>query len=158
MLPSVPPRAPAVATQVEGDAITPTAAARRAGLLAYNRQHAPMPDFVPLVLAAHDETGALVGGVAGDTGWGDTGRGWFHVDTLWVAEAWRGRGLGRRLLRAAEAEAARRGCCYAYLDTLDFQARPFYEREGYAVFGTVEDLPPGFRQFYMRKDLAPPAP
>lgn len=41
-----------------------------------------------------------------------------------------------------------------YLDTFDFQARPFYERHGYEVFGTLDDYPPGHSRFFLRKDLA----
>lgn len=120
------------------------------GLRAYNRAHAEAPDFQGLVVAARagDE---LVGGLVGETGWK-----WLHVDLLWVADAYRGRGIGRRLLHAAEEEARRRGARHVYLDTLDFHARPFYEREGYVVFGTLEDYPPGHRRFYMRKDLLGP--
>ena len=35
-----------------------------------------------------------------------------------------------------------------------FQARPFYERLGYAVFGAVEDCPPGHTKFHLEKVLA----
>jgi GNAT superfamily N-acetyltransferase len=119
-----------------------------AGLVAYNRAHAEAPDFKPLVLTARAADGTLLGGLVGDTGWR-----WLHVELLWVADSHRGRGLGRRLLRAAEGEAARRGAIHAYLDTFDFQARPFYEREGYQVFGVQEDFPPGHRRFFMQKTL-----
>lgn len=92
--------------------------------------------------------GALVGGLTGETGWK-----WLFVDLLWIAETHRGRGLGARLLRSAEAEAVRRGALHVYLDTFDFQARPFYERQGYELFGTLEDYPPGHCRFFLRKDL-----
>jgi hypothetical protein len=39
----------------------------------------------------------------------------------------------------AGLRAHNRGVLRVYLDTLDFQARPFYEREGYVVFGVQED-------------------
>jgi GNAT superfamily N-acetyltransferase len=123
-------------------------AAVLARLVAYNRKHAEAPDFNPLVVGARDTNGAIVGGLVGDTGWR-----WLHVDLLWVADAHRGQGIGRRLLRAAEAEALSRGARRAYLDTFDYQARPFYEREGYEVFGVQEDFPPGHRRFYLRKTL-----
>ncbi len=124
-------------------------AAVLAGLRAYNRRHAEAPDFRPLVLAARSTEGTIIGGLVAETGWR-----WLHIDLLWVAENHRGRGLGRRLLHSAENEARARGAGHAYLDTFDFQARPFYEREGYTVFGVQDDFPPGHRRFYLRKDLS----
>jgi GNAT superfamily N-acetyltransferase len=123
------------------------------GLVAYNRAFAPPSAATPIVLAARDSDGALVGGLVGETLWAETGDGWLQIALLWVADAQRGRGVGRRLLRAAEAEGARRGCRHVALDTYEFQARPFYEREGYAVFGVQEHYPPGFRRYFMRKTL-----
>jgi GNAT superfamily N-acetyltransferase len=121
------------------------------GLLAHNRRFAPPPDVAPLGVAARDASGALAGGVVGHTTWAATGEGWLYVELLWVAETHRGLGVGSRLLAAAEAEAARRGCRHAYLSTFGFQARPFYERHGYAVFGVQEDFPPGSRRYWLRR-------
>ena len=39
---------------------------------------------------------------------------------------------------AAEAEGRKRGCTAIWLDTFEFQARPFYEKIGFAVFGTLD--------------------
>ena len=83
-----------------------------------------------------------------------TGHGHLHVRYLAIAEPIRGRGFGRRLMRMAEEEAVRRGCHAAWLHTLSFQARPFYERLGYAVFGTLGDYPPGHAAYFMRKALS----
>lgn len=44
----------------------------------------------------------------------------------------------------------------AALDTFEYQARPFYEKLGYQLFGTLDGYPPGYRQFYLRKRLSPP--
>jgi GNAT superfamily N-acetyltransferase len=121
------------------------------GLIAYNREHAEAPDFHPLVLSARSSSGEIIGGLAGQTGWR-----WLQVDLLWVASPFRRQGVGRRLLRVAEGEAARRGCLHAHLDTFDFQARRFYEREGYIVFGVQADYPPGHQRFYFRKALKAP--
>jgi hypothetical protein len=41
------------------------------------------------------------------------------------------------MLLQAEQEAKARGCRGAWLDTYSFQARGFYERLGYAVFGAL---------------------
>jgi hypothetical protein len=46
-----------------------------------------------------------------------------------------------------------RGCAHAHLDTFSYQARPFYERRGYQVFGMLQDYPPGQQRFFMEKTL-----
>jgi hypothetical protein len=43
-----------------------------------------------------------------------------------------------------------------WLDTFDFQARPFYERLGFGVFGRLDGLAPFFPRNFMKKTLAPP--
>jgi ribosomal protein S18 acetylase RimI-like enzyme len=72
---------------------------------------------------------------------------------LWVDERVRRRGLATRLMAAAERYAIAKGCTDAFLETFSFQARPFYERLGYKVFGTLEEYPKGHRQFYLTKRL-----
>jgi GNAT superfamily N-acetyltransferase len=116
-------------------------------LRAFNRERAEQPEFEAFSLGVRDGE-ALVGGLVGEIGWK-----WLFVELLWIAESHRGRGLGGRVLQTAEAEAIRRGARHVYLDTFDFQARPFYERQGYEVFGVLEDYPPGHRRFFLRKDL-----
>jgi GNAT superfamily N-acetyltransferase len=97
-----------------------------------------------------DEAGALVGGLLGDTYWG-----WLSISIVWIDERFRGQGYGERMLAAAEDEALRRGCVHAQLDTLSFQARPFYEKLGYRVYGALDDFPVGtdYKRYYMVKDL-----
>ena len=141
-----------VVIAVEDDGAT-THRAVLDGLIAYNRAFMAPPESAPLIVAARSVDGTLVGGVVGETLWARTGDGWFQLALLWVAESARRQGVGRRLLHAAEREAARRGCRHVALDTFDFQARPFYERAGYTVFGTQEHYPPGHRRFFLRKTL-----
>ena len=54
-------------------------------------------------------------------------------------------------MRLAEAEAVRRGCKQAYLDTFDFQALDFYKNLGYQVFGTLDDFPEGHTRYFLQK-------
>jgi GNAT superfamily N-acetyltransferase len=84
---------------------------------------------------------------------GNTYWGWLYISILWLAESLRGQGVGGRLLDMAEQEALDRGCRHAHVDTLDFQALPFYEKHGYAVWGTLNDLPPGHSRYFLKKDL-----
>jgi GNAT superfamily N-acetyltransferase len=54
-----------------------------------------------------------------------------EVETLYVLDDWRERGIGRRLLRAAATHLAEAGCGSLYLWVLrDNPARWFYQRLG----------------------------
>ena len=124
-----------------------------AGLRAFNAEHMPAdPDGGPLVLLLRDEAGAVRGGLLATVRWH-----WLLVHTMWVAPEHQRAGHGRALLMRAEALAHARGCQHAALDTTDFQARPFYERLGYQLFGELADYPPGSRTLYLQKTLHPAA-
>ena len=90
----------------------------------------------------------MKGGCIGRTYWG-----WLEIEYLAVAPELRRLGYGAKLLAAIEAEAIKRGCHSAYLDTFSFQARPFYEKQGYHVFGTLENFPPGHERYFLTKKL-----
>ena len=66
---------------------------------------------------------------------------------------YRGQGLGSILLGEVEREAMEKGCHLVHLDTFDFQAKEFYEKNGYSVFGTLEDCPKGHVRYYLKKSL-----
>lgn len=121
-----------------------------AGLRRHNDEYVPWGADVTFAVFLRTFEGEIVGGVRAKAG-----RGWLHIATLWVEESVRGREYGTRLIAAAEAEARRLGCHSAYVDTFSFQARPFYERCGYEVFGTLDDFPAGHQRFFMRKSLQP---
>ncbi|SUE45036.1 GNAT family N-acetyltransferase [Roseomonas gilardii] len=120
------------------------------GLIAFNTERAGPLEMRPLAVILRDPgTGQPLGGLIGRTA-----RDWFFVEMFHLPEEARGRGTGRRILIAAEEEAVRRGCRYAWLDTFSFQARGFYEKLGYSVFGTLEDYPAGHSRYFLRKTLS----
>jgi hypothetical protein len=43
-----------------------------------------------------------------------------------------------------------------WLDTYAFQARQFYERLGFEVFGQLDGLKPFFPRYFLKKTLEPP--
>jgi GNAT superfamily N-acetyltransferase len=94
--------------------------------------------------------GKIVAGIAGWT-WGDC----CELQSLWVHPDLRGHGLATRLLMAAEAEAAARGCSQTVHFTYGFQAQALYEQNGYDVMGRVDDFPSGTDTFWYRKRLRP---
>jgi ribosomal protein S18 acetylase RimI-like enzyme len=118
------------------------------GLGAYNDRFAPPSDFQRLAIFLRDEDGKLMGGLLGETYWG-----WLYVETLWVAEGARGQGWGTKLLAAGEAEALKRGCRAVHLDTMSFQALPFYQKHGYTVWGTLENFIGDHNRYFLRKQL-----
>jgi GNAT superfamily N-acetyltransferase len=78
---------------------------------------------------------------------------WLTVGRLWVAPERRGSGTGTALLLEAETQAKSLGCVGSTLSTYDFQARPFYEKHGYQVFGILNNNPVGHDRFFMSKPL-----
>ena len=115
------------------------------GLITMNEPMLGPRDVRALAVLARSH-GRLEGGLVGKSG-----RGMLYLDLLWVRPEQRGKGLGSRLLAIAEAEAKARGCNGVWLDTYDYQARPFYERHGYAVFGTLGGFANGHVRFFMSK-------
>ena len=94
-----------------------------------------------------------MGGLTGHERWG-----WLYLDCFWLPRPLRGGGWGSRILGVVENEALGRGCHRARLFTYSFQARGFYEKHGYDVYGVLDDYPPGHSQILMRKDLRPGTP
>lgn len=75
------------------------------------------------------------------------------VNILFVDEEYRGKGLGSQLLQYAEQKAKSTGIRLVHLDTFDFQAKDFYLKHGYEIFGILEDCPKGHKRYYLKKIL-----
>jgi GNAT superfamily N-acetyltransferase len=102
-----------------------------------------------LAITLRDASGAVAGGLVGISYYD-----WLIVEMLFVPSDRQGRGIGARLMRAAEAMAARWGCRGVWLDTGSPAARVFYERIGYRVFATLPDYPRGHEKWWLAR-LAP---
>ena len=129
----------------------PTAEDREAVLAplrAYNEAMAGPARAEPVAILLRDASGQTVGGL-----WGRSSYDWLFVEYLAVPDALRGQRLGSALIAEAERIARARGCCGLWLDTFAFQARGFYEKLGFEVFGTLEDHPRGSRRFFLSKRL-----
>jgi GNAT superfamily N-acetyltransferase len=114
----------------------------------YNIAITGYAEWYPVAFFLKDENGEILGGLLGDI-WAA----WLHVAMLAVAARARGHGFGKELMKRAELYAVERGCANAFLDTFSFQARGFYEKLGYRVFGTLENHPAGHQHYFMTKQL-----
>jgi GNAT superfamily N-acetyltransferase len=117
------------------------------GLMAFNRSKLGKVRNQQVVVALR-EGDKVVGGAVGSM-FGPT----LFIDLLWIDERFRGQDHGTRTMQAMEAEGRRLGAQQVYLDTIEFQARPFYEKLGYTVFGTLDNFVAGGGRYWLRKDL-----
>jgi GNAT superfamily N-acetyltransferase len=110
-----------------------------------SRVHTERPN--PLAILIKEE-GSVVGGL-----WGRFSYDWLFVELLFIPESLRGSGLGSRILLQAEQIATGLGCNGVWLDTYEFQAKGFYEKLGYSLFGSLDDHPRGMSRFFLQKRL-----
>lgn len=94
-----------------------------------------------------NEEGEIFGGIVGEFCWN-----WLEIHYLFVASEHRKSGYGRALLREAQQMARERKCDFIKLDTLSFQALDFYLKEGFQVYGTIENAG-GYTHYYLKKDI-----
>lgn len=76
-----------------------------------------------------------------------------YIDILWVDENCRHKGFGSELLKYVEVTAKGKGCNLIHLDTFDFQAKDFYLKHNYEIFGILKDCPKGHCRYYFKKNI-----
>jgi GNAT superfamily N-acetyltransferase len=118
-------------------------------IIAFNIAVTGYDDGRSLSCFLRNDDGEMYAGLDGFT-WG----GYAMIEWLWVAEEERRSGLGRRLVLAAEREAAARGCSVVRVNTHTFQAPDFYRTLGYSEIGTAADAPAGYGEVFFAKLLA----
>jgi len=120
-----------------------------APLLTFNQSIADDAEGIPFALTlTKPGDPAIAGGLWALTLWGS-----FYIGLVVVPSDARRQGLGRDLMRRAEHEARTQGCRQMWLDTYAFQARGFYERLGFELFGQIDGPAPVFPRYFMEKRL-----
>lgn len=76
-----------------------------------------------------------------------------YIDILWVDKNYRNQGLGSKLLEYVEDTAKKKGCYLIHLDTFDFQAKDFYIKQGYEIFGILLECPKNHCRYYLKKSI-----
>ena len=105
-------------------------------------------NFIDLSMKAVEDDKIIAGIIAKMYCWNIV-----YVDTLWVDPDYRGRRIGEKLFTMLENEAKLKGAKLVHLDTFDFQAKDFYLKQGYEIFGKLEDCPENHCRYYMKKAL-----
>ncbi|MFK3862961.1 GNAT family N-acetyltransferase [Pseudoalteromonas rhizosphaerae] len=120
----------------------------REQIVAYNQAHFDA-QRLPLGCKFVDENQQVVAAVAAQL-FGN----WLQINWLWCDEKARGQGLASKLLSAIELKGKQLGALQVQLDTLDFQARPFYEHRGYEVKYQLDNYPRSGTRYFMEKSLS----
>ncbi|EPD50285.1 hypothetical protein HMPREF1210_02856 [Paenisporosarcina sp. HGH0030] len=120
-------------------------------LYKYNLAHFPEDlrgRYEQINLFLKDENGLVRGGLLGEVCWN-----WLEIHTLIVDEETRKFGYGSKLLMEVEQFALEKKCDFIKVDTLSFQALDFYKKNGYQVFGSIDNVGREFTHYYLKKDL-----
>ncbi|WP_342542983.1 GNAT family N-acetyltransferase [Paenisporosarcina sp. FSL H8-0542] len=120
-------------------------------LYKYNLAHFPEDlrgRYEQINLFLKDENGLVRGGLLGEVCWN-----WLEIHTLIVDEETRKFGYGSKLLMEVEQIALEKKCDFIKVDTLSFQALDFYKKNGYQVFGSIDNVGREFTHYYLKKDL-----
>jgi len=122
------------------------------GIGSFNQDY--LPDEVgfekdtKFAVIAKDDNGKVIGGIRANAFWN-----YCIIELLWLSQESRGLGLGSQLIESAENFAKEKGFGYMRTETLSFQARPFYEKLGYKLFGELPDYPKGHTTYCLVKEL-----
>ena len=137
-------------TTVHRDYNSPDREVLFALLFDFNKSVVPSRDAAPIsIIVKQSHSGQAVGGLLGKFFYE-----WLFIELLFLPESMRHLGLGGSLLRQAEQIAIDEGSNGVWLDTFDFQARGFYEKLGYTVFGSLVDHPKDRTRFFLQKRLS----
>jgi len=76
-----------------------------------------------------------------------------YISRLAVDEAYRGNGIGKKLMYKIEEKAKQQNVYSINLGTVEFQAKNFYEKLGYKVVFIKENDPKGYKSYSMVKKV-----
>lgn len=114
---------------------------------AYAERHGVVCNYTPFAFAAK-KNGEVIGVVKGHSFYREV-----HISELIVAEAFRGQGVGTRLLETVEAYFQDKGFDNLNLTTYRFQAPDFYGKYGFVLEYVRENpgYPPLSKYFFIKE-------
>lgn len=118
------------------------------GITAYAAQQRGLPAIEFFAFFIRDEQGEILGGCEGNCLYGC-----MYVGQLWVSESLRGQGYGTQLMQSAERHGIARGCTFAAVNTMDWEALGFYQKLGYEIELARKGFMKGSVFYFLRKDF-----
>ena len=107
------------------------------------------PEEEQLVFIIRNDEGNIIAGcIVNIHEWGRA-----VLAELWTDKEYRKQGLASMLIRETERTVKEKGCHIMCLGTMDFMARPLYEKHGYKVFSVSKDFPKGHEGWSLMKQL-----
>ncbi|GAA0343722.1 hypothetical protein GCM10008967_37710 [Bacillus carboniphilus] len=122
-----------------------------AELYKFNLKHFPKDlggRYEEICLFLKDDDGNIRGGILSEVCWN-----WLEIHTFMIDEDIRRSGYGTKLLLELEKIAIEKKCDFVKVDTLSFQALDFYKKNGYQVFGSIDNVGRDHKHYYLKKDL-----
>ncbi|AHE65828.1 acetyltransferase [Legionella oakridgensis ATCC 33761 = DSM 21215] len=98
------------------------------GIKAYAKQQRSFDSLDFFACFIRDADNSIVGGCSGGTLYGG-----LHIDNLWVSEQIRHQGWGTKLMQAALKYGSEKGCAFATVNTMDWEAIEFYKKLGFKL-------------------------
>lgn len=98
------------------------------GIKAYAKQEKGFESLDFFACFIHDSDNTIVGGCSGGTLYGG-----LHIDNLWVSERIRHKGWGTKLMHSALKYGQKKGCAFATVNTMDWEAIEFYQKLGFKL-------------------------
>lgn len=107
-----------------------------------------MNRIAPFGIFIKDSHGVVLGGVNGFSCYGC-----LYVDMLWLNNKLRKQGFGKKLMVEAERIGYERRCTFSTVDTMDWEALPFYQKLGYSIEFVREGFEKESKMYMLRKKL-----
>ncbi len=107
--------------------------------------------FKPLDFFAffiRDEHHTILGGCNGNTLYGC-----LYIDQLWVSDPLRHQGFGTQLMNAAIQYGKNMNCTFATVNTFDWEALEFYQKQGFQIEFERRGFFKGAVFYFLRKEL-----
>jgi len=106
-----------------------------------------MQEFHRCILAAYNGK-TFLGSLALHLLWGS-----IQIRYFFIKPQYRRKGLGKALMTAALQYGKDHNCHIAFVDTMSYQALPFYKKLGFTLEFSRGGFHHGFEQHFLKKDL-----